>query len=99
THEQYEELCALAASGQASPDELTDLRSHLEDCTDCRRAAYDFTQVSAQGSSQLAAKRLRCQIPSGMTQRFMARARSEGIEMTRENVQPDPAANRRLRFA
>jgi len=99
THEQYEELCALAASGQASPDELTDLRSHLEDCPDCRSAAYDFTQVSAQGLSQLAAKHLHCQIPSGMTQRFMARARSEGIEMTRENVPQAQAANRRWFFA
>lgn len=94
THEQYEELCALAASGQASPDELTDLRSHLEDCSDCRSAAYDFTQVSAQGLSQLAAKRLRCQIPSGMTQRFVARARSEGIQITRENLPSAMPMNR-----
>jgi len=86
THEQYEELCALAVSGQASPDELTDLRSHLEGCPSCRSAAYDFTQLSAQALSQLAAKRLRCEIPSGMTQRFVARARSEGIEMSREDV-------------
>lgn len=99
THEQYEELCALAASGQASPDELTDLRSHLEDCPDCRSAAYDFTQVSAQGLSQLAAKRLHCQIPSGMTQRFMARARSEGIELTRENLSRVPAPNHHWLFA
>jgi hypothetical protein len=99
THEQYEELCALAASGQASPDELTDLRSHLEDCPDCRSAAYDFSQVSAQGLSQLAVKHLHCQIPSGMTQRFMARARSEGIEMTRENLPQAPATNRRWFFA
>ena len=88
THEQYEELCALAASGQASPDELADLRSHLEGCPICRSAAYDFTQISAQGLSQVAAERLRCEIPSGMTQRFVARARSEGIEMSRENVAP-----------
>jgi hypothetical protein len=86
THEQYEELCALAASGQASADELDDLRSHLEGCPSCRSAAYDFTQISAQGLSQLAAKRLNCEIPSGMTQRFVARARSEGIEISRENV-------------
>jgi hypothetical protein len=86
THEQYEELCALAASGQASTDELADLRSHLEECASCRSAAYDFTQISAQGLSQLAAKRLHCEIPSGMTQRFVARARSEGIEMRRESI-------------
>src|SRR6202021_3693454 len=77
-HEQYEELCALAASGQASETELEDLRSHLDGCPSCRSAAYDFRQVSAQALSQLAAKRLDCQIPTGMTQRFVARARSQG---------------------
>ena len=99
THEQYEELCALAASGQASQDELTELRSHLETCPTCRSATYDFSQISAQALSQLAAKHQHCQIPSGMMQRFMARARSEGIEMTRENVPQAPAANRRWFFA
>ena len=62
----------------------------------CRSAAYDFTQISAQGLSQLAAKRLHCEIPSGMTQRFVARARSEGIEISRENVVP-MAKPRRVR--
>jgi hypothetical protein len=99
THEQYEELSALAASGQASPAELTDLRSHLETCPSCRSAAYDFREVSAQALSHLAAKRLHCQIPSGMTQRFVARARSEGIELTRENVPREPTASHRSLFA
>lgn len=99
THKQYEELCALAASGQASADELNDLRSHLEACPSCRSAAYDFTQISAQGLSQLAAKRLRCEIPSGMTQRFVARARSEGIEISRENVVPMAKPGRMGAFA
>lgn len=99
THEQYEELCALAASGQASTDELADLRSHLEGCPSCRSAVYDFTQISAQGLSQLAAKRLRCEIPSGMTQRFVARARSEGIELSRENVVPKAKPRRIGAFA
>jgi hypothetical protein len=99
THEQYEELCALAASGQASRDELADLRSHLETCPSCRSATYDFTQISAQALSQLAAKHLRCQIPSGMTRRFVARARSEGIELTRETMRQARAANRNWFFA
>ena len=84
THEQYEELCALAATGQASEVELEDLRSHLETCPSCRSMAYDFTEISAQGLSMLAAKQLHCPVPSGMTQRFAARARSEGIAMSRE---------------
>jgi hypothetical protein len=99
THEQYEELCALAASGQASPSDLTNLRTHLEDCPSCRAAAYDFTQVSAQGLAQIAAKRLRCEIPPGMTQRFVARARSEGIELTREKTPRTPVRNHRWLFA
>ena len=99
THEHYEELCALAASGQASPEELTDLSSHLESCPSCRSTAYDFTQISAQALSQLAAKRLCCQIPVGMTQRFVARARSEGIEITRENVPKATSPNRQALVA
>lgn len=88
THDQYEELCALAVSGQASPAQLDDLRSHLEDCPSCRSTTYDFTQISAHGLAQVAAKRLRQQIPVGMTERFVARARSEGIEISRENLAP-----------
>jgi hypothetical protein len=83
SHEHYEELCALAASGQTSQPDLADLKAHFETCPSCRGLADDFTQLSAQALSMLAAKRSQCQIPSGMTERFVARARSEGIEMSR----------------
>jgi hypothetical protein len=89
----------LAASGQASQDELADLRSHLETCPSCRSAAYDFNQISAQALSSLTAKRLHCQIPSGMTQRFLARARSEGIELSRDNLPQTAPPDRRALFA
>src|SRR5208282_4197451 len=92
SHEHYEELCALAVSGQVSQPDLADLKAHLESCASCRGFADDFTQLSAQSLSMLAAKRSQCQIPSGMTQRFIARARSEGIEMRQE-----PAARVRNR--
>ena len=88
----------MAASGQCSQDELEDLRSHLETCPSCRSAAYDFNQISAQALSSLAAKRLHCQIPSGMTQRFVARARSEGIELSRNNPQQITPPRRFARF-
>ena len=83
SHEHYEELCALAVSGEVSRTDLADLKAHLETCPGCRGLADDLTQISAQGLSVLAAKRSQCQIPSGMTQRFVARARSEGIEISR----------------
>ena len=93
THEHYEELCAVAASGQASEGELADLRSHLETCPSCRSLAYDFTEIGAQGLTVLAAERQRREIPSGMTSRFVARARSEGIEMTRGTGSRTPKRN------
>ena len=74
----------MAATGQASESELQDLRSHLETCPSCRSVAYDFTQLSVQALSELAAKRLRSEVPAGMAQRFVARAHSEGIEISDE---------------
>jgi hypothetical protein len=56
--------------------------------------AYDFTEISARGLSLLAAERQRCQVPSGMTQRFVARAGSEGIEISRETASRMPKRNR-----
>jgi hypothetical protein len=94
THEHYEELCALAATGQASESELQDLRSHLETCPSCRSVAYDFTQLSVQALSELAAKRLRSQIPAGMAQRFVARAHSEGIEISDDARPKESGRNR-----
>jgi hypothetical protein len=95
THEHYEELCALVASGQASQAELTDLKVHLESCLSCRGLVDDFTQISAHGLSVLATKRLQCQTPSGMTPRFIARARSEGIEINRAAVAAKMSTNQR----
>jgi hypothetical protein len=93
THEHYEELCAVAASGQASEAELADLRAHLDTCPTCRSLAYDFTEIGAQGLSALAAERQKRQIPSGMTARFIARARSEGIEISRKTGSKMPKRN------
>lgn len=94
THEYYEELCALAASGQASPVEIRDLRAHLETCPTCRSVASDFYEISAHALSTLAAKQLRPKIPLGMAARFVARARSEGIQIGREPVAGPPKKNR-----
>jgi hypothetical protein len=83
THTHYEELCALVPTGQVLPDELEDFRSHLKDCPTCRRLTSDFTHLSAEALWPLAAKRTDFQVPRGMTQRFIARARSEGININR----------------
>jgi hypothetical protein len=61
--------------------------------------AYDFTEIGAQGLSALAAERQGRQIPSGMTSRFVARARSEGIKISRETGSRMPKRNRFAVFA
>jgi hypothetical protein len=61
--------------------------------------AYDFTEISARGLSVLAAERQRGDIPSGMTQRFVARARSEGITISRKTASKMPKRNRFVVFA
>lgn len=44
-HEQFLELCALAASGNLSEAEGKKLREHLADCSECREAIRDFNSV------------------------------------------------------
>jgi len=61
--------------------------------------AYDFTEISARGLSVLAAERQRGDVPSGMTQRFVARARSEGITISRQTASKMPKRNRLAVFA
>ena len=43
--EYYEELCALAASGQISEPEFVELQDHLQHCAQCRSAYADFTDL------------------------------------------------------
>lgn len=61
--------------------------------------AYDFAEIGAQGLSVLAAERQRRQIPAGMMQRFVARARSEQIEISRDTASRMPRRNRLAGFA
>lgn len=44
-HEYFEELCALAALGQISPEEYRELRAHLQICGACRVRTADFTEI------------------------------------------------------
>ena len=47
-HDRVKELCALAALGQVSADELRILREHLIGCESCRAASAEFAQVLNQ---------------------------------------------------
>src|SRR5262247_4087569 len=43
--EYFEELCALAASGQISEPEFVELQDHLQQCAHCRAAYSDFIDL------------------------------------------------------
>lgn len=46
-HERFEELCALAASGEISLDEQRELAVHLETCASCGKALEDMEEIHA----------------------------------------------------
>jgi hypothetical protein len=53
-HEKYKELCALAASGNLAPLEISDLRIHLEDCDSCQEAFAQYQILTTEGLPALA---------------------------------------------
>jgi hypothetical protein len=89
-HEHFEELCALAAVGQLSPDEYGDLKMHLTDCAVCQEALRDMTVMT---DSWIPATLLpghgvstvRLRSTRSLRESFLARARDRGINLTRQS--------------
>src|SRR4030088_3412678 len=48
SHEQFEELSALAAVGEISHDDWLRLKSHLEECAQCRCIFADVGEIHAK---------------------------------------------------
>src|SRR5260370_26414625 len=88
-HEHYEELCALAAGGQLSEQEYSDLSEHLRRCPHCNQLHMQFASVM-ETRLPFAAATTRNTIASwgikdtGYLNRFIERARSEGIAVPRD---------------
>src|SRR5262244_2351116 len=92
--EYYEELCALAASGQISEPEFIELQHHLQECEECRAAYADFIDLlhdklplaepEIVGSSKL--PNFFSESPS-YRERFLARARKEGLAISSRPLQ------------
>lgn len=47
THEDIQQLAALNAISAASPEEVAELRRHLEECSECRLAADELDEAAA----------------------------------------------------
>jgi hypothetical protein len=89
-HEQYEEICAAAAIGQASPAELAELERHARECNACREeysecldlAARQFA-VAEKHPDLSPLEAASCLNSERFTQRFFERAEREGIVFSR----------------
>ncbi len=85
-HEHFEELCAAASVGQATPEELFELEEHASQCEGCRRAYADYLGVAAQqfavadqNPSLSPREAQECLNSELFTRRFFERAQREGI--------------------
>lgn len=87
--EYFEELCALAASGQISEPEFVELQDHMQHCAPCRSAYADFLDLlhnklpladpELMGSSKRAGLFFK---NSSYRERFLARARQRGLAVS-----------------
>jgi archaellum component FlaC len=85
-HAYYEELCGLAATGQIPESEASGFLAHLGECSACRSSVEDFTQASTLLAARDAEKKSMSGVPHGMTERFIARARSRGLSINKNAV-------------
>ncbi|MCI0418467.1 MAG: hypothetical protein L0387_18280 [Acidobacteria bacterium] len=91
SHERFEELCALSALGQISPEEFRELQVHLQTCATCRLRQADFTEILhehlpllAPLDSSVVGSRKVAFHDASYKQRFIQRARQEGIVFSSE---------------
>src|SRR5579864_9142452 len=85
-HEYFEELCALAASGQISEPEFVELQEHMRDCACCLSAYADFIDLVHNKLPLVNSERIACSRLAGFffkrssyRERFLARARKQGL--------------------
>src|SRR6516162_5503047 len=89
--EYFEELCALAASGQISEPEFVELQDHLQQCAQCQSTHNDFIDLlhdklpladpEVVGSSKVSGF---FSEDSSYRERFIARARKEGLNISQQ---------------
>ena len=93
-HERFETLCALAAGGLLEGAELVDFEAHMKECSECRS---DYDELSslvtrelpqAQGRFRQKLAEMRAKPLPYSRQRFLRRARAEGVVFSREVEMP-----------
>jgi hypothetical protein len=87
-HEEFEELCALAATGQLAPEEELRLSEHLDACPTCRAACEEYSvilrELPTSDRGILEHDVVRQIEENGFRDRFLTRARGEGRRFSEE---------------
>jgi predicted nucleic acid-binding Zn-ribbon protein len=98
-HEHFEEICAAAVIGQASPTELEELELHALDCGVCRQAFAAYLELVARqyagtNPPELSPEEAEsCLNSESLARRFFARAEREGIVFSRHVAQEPVGGN------
>ncbi len=82
SHGRYEEMCALAATGQLGGAQMSELNAHISTCDSCREFLSSLARISVQVMPLLAengAPAADIVPPDGMRDRFLSRMTSEEL--------------------
>src|SRR5229473_5548056 len=82
THRRFEEMSALAVTGQLGGAQMCELNEHIATCDSCRKFLESVAQISAQAMPLLADKHApagNVAPPEGMRERFLSRLAAEGV--------------------
>src|SRR5581483_9507017 len=81
-HKSYEELCALAATGQITGDAMKLLDQHVKECSSCRVFLEDLVPLKAHVTPVVAGSRTHSYTPpDGIRERFLQKAAAVGLNL------------------
>jgi hypothetical protein len=99
-HLYYEELTALAAGGHLSQEEQAALRGHAATCSECRRSIEEYRELVVSAlplTRDTTAETIAGAPPQpGARDRFLARARRDGLHFSPEVDDRETGRPRRL---
>jgi hypothetical protein len=97
-HEHFEELCALAASGQITRESWETLKEHLQCCQSCAETLGNFGKIGADLTAEFVTSDPPWHM-AAMRSRFLDRAREVGTHLSAYPLLPVRAGWKRHRTA
>ena len=83
-HRHFEDMCALAVTGQLGGPQMCELDEHIVACDSCRKYLESVAQATLQVMPILAAKHAPASTvdpPEGMRDRFLSRLAAESVDV------------------